>query len=158
MRDGYGRTAKERTDRSAKRKHASAAKKTLADLTGENVDRRSYGSWLTQITTGAQDRWDRTAVHRRAPAPRPDGGDPGGRLAVARRAGESVATVAPRLGYSSPAVTLGCSGCRATGRPVGNPRILAGADRARFRRLFGTPWSVDFQRVRPYSLAKCLQK
>lgn len=50
---GYGLTTKERTDRSAKRKDTSTAKNTLADLTGDNVDRRSYGSWLTQITTGA---------------------------------------------------------------------------------------------------------
>ncbi|MET9013923.1 site-specific DNA-methyltransferase [Streptomyces olivaceoviridis] len=49
-----GRTAKERTSRSAKQKYTSAdAKHTLADFTGENMDQRSYGFWLTQIMTEA---------------------------------------------------------------------------------------------------------
>ncbi|MFF7899701.1 DNA-methyltransferase [Streptomyces sp. NPDC088817] len=49
-----GRTAKERTSRSAKQKYTSAdAKHTLPDFTGENMDQRSYGFWLTQIMTEA---------------------------------------------------------------------------------------------------------
>ncbi|MFE5162971.1 DNA-methyltransferase [Streptomyces sp. NPDC056697] len=49
-----GRTAKERTSRSAKQKYTSAdAKNDLADFTGENMDQRSYGFWLTQIMTEA---------------------------------------------------------------------------------------------------------
>ncbi|MFF0700098.1 DNA-methyltransferase [Streptomyces tendae] len=49
-----GRTAKERTARSAKQKYTSAdAKNDLADFTGENMDQRSYGFWLTQIMTEA---------------------------------------------------------------------------------------------------------
>ncbi|MEU3091339.1 DNA-methyltransferase [Streptomyces massasporeus] len=49
-----GRTAKERTTRSAKQKYTSAdAKNDLADFTGENMDQRSYGFWLTQIMTEA---------------------------------------------------------------------------------------------------------
>lgn len=47
-----GRTAKERTSRSAKQKYTSGSKK-LADFTGENMDQRSYGYWLTQIMTEA---------------------------------------------------------------------------------------------------------
>lgn len=47
-----GRTAKERTTRSAKAKYTSAdAQHTLPDFTGENMDQRSYGFWLTQIMT-----------------------------------------------------------------------------------------------------------
>lgn len=47
-----GRTAKERTSRSAKQKYTSAdATHALADFTGENMDQRSYGFWLTQIMT-----------------------------------------------------------------------------------------------------------
>lgn len=47
-----GRTAKERTTRSAKQKYTSAdATHALADFTGENMDQRSYGFWLTQIMT-----------------------------------------------------------------------------------------------------------
>ncbi|MEU9397775.1 site-specific DNA-methyltransferase [Streptomyces sp. NPDC048324] len=50
-----GRTAKERTSRSAKEKYTSAdAGHGLADFTGENMDQRSYGFWLTQIMTEAQ--------------------------------------------------------------------------------------------------------
>ncbi|KMS66596.1 DNA methylase [Streptomyces viridochromogenes] len=49
-----GRTAKERTSRSAKQKYTSAdAGHELADFTGENMDQRSYGFWLTQIMTEA---------------------------------------------------------------------------------------------------------
>ncbi|MFI0107998.1 DNA-methyltransferase [Streptomyces parvus] len=49
-----GRTAKERTTRSAKQKYTSAdAKNDLADFTGENMDQRSYTLWLTQIMTEA---------------------------------------------------------------------------------------------------------
>jgi len=49
-----GRTAKERTSRSAKQKYTSAdAKHELADFTGENMDQRSYSFWLTQIMTEA---------------------------------------------------------------------------------------------------------
>ncbi|MFF2941297.1 DNA-methyltransferase [Streptomyces niveus] len=49
-----GRTAKERTSRSAKQKYTSAdAQHTLPDFTGENMDQRSYGFWLTQIMTEA---------------------------------------------------------------------------------------------------------
>lgn len=49
-----GRTAKERTTRSAKQKYTSAdAGHGLADFTGENMDQRSYGFWLTQIMTEA---------------------------------------------------------------------------------------------------------
>ncbi|MEU7205619.1 site-specific DNA-methyltransferase [Streptomyces sp. NPDC045470] len=49
-----GRTAKERTSRSAKQKYTSAdATHTLGDFTGENMDQRSYGFWLTQIMTQA---------------------------------------------------------------------------------------------------------
>src|SRR5690606_5415649 len=50
-----GRTAKERTTRSAKQKYTSAdSKNDLADFTGENMDQRSYGFWLTQIMTEAR--------------------------------------------------------------------------------------------------------
>lgn len=49
-----GRTAKERTSRSPKQKYTSAdADHGLADFTGENMDQRSYGFWLTQIMTEA---------------------------------------------------------------------------------------------------------
>ncbi|MEV5605495.1 site-specific DNA-methyltransferase [Streptomyces sp. NPDC052299] len=49
-----GRTAKERTSRSAKQKYTSAnSKNTLPDFTGENMDQRSYTRWLTQIMTEA---------------------------------------------------------------------------------------------------------
>ncbi|MEC3997170.1 site-specific DNA-methyltransferase [Actinacidiphila sp. DG2A-62] len=49
-----GRTAKERTSRTAKQKYTSAdAGHGLADFTGENMDQRSYGFWLTQIMTEA---------------------------------------------------------------------------------------------------------
>jgi len=49
-----GRTAKERTSRTAKQKYTSAdAEHGLADFTGENMDQRSYGFWLTQIMTEA---------------------------------------------------------------------------------------------------------
>ncbi|MER6952497.1 site-specific DNA-methyltransferase [Streptomyces sp. NPDC000618] len=49
-----GRTAKERTSRSAKQKYTSAdAGHNLPDFTGENMDQRSYGFWLTQIMTEA---------------------------------------------------------------------------------------------------------
>ncbi|MFI5804400.1 DNA-methyltransferase [Streptomyces sp. NPDC051561] len=49
-----GRTAKERTSRSARQKYVSAdAKHTLPDFTGENMDQRSYTRWLTQIMTEA---------------------------------------------------------------------------------------------------------
>ncbi|MFT9784682.1 DNA-methyltransferase [Streptomyces rhizosphaericola] len=49
-----GRTAKERTTRSAKAKYTSAdAQHALPDFTGENMDQRSYGFWLTQIMTEA---------------------------------------------------------------------------------------------------------
>ncbi|MDQ1012094.1 site-specific DNA-methyltransferase (adenine-specific) [Streptomyces sp. V4I23] len=49
-----GRTAKERTTRSAKQKYTSAdAQHALPDFTGENMDQRSYGFWLTQIMTEA---------------------------------------------------------------------------------------------------------
>ncbi|MFG3136504.1 DNA-methyltransferase [Streptomyces sp. NPDC048211] len=49
-----GRTAKERTSRSAKQKYTSAdAGHELPDFTGENMDQRSYGFWLTQIMTEA---------------------------------------------------------------------------------------------------------
>jgi site-specific DNA-methyltransferase (adenine-specific) len=49
-----GRTAKERTGRSAKQKYTSAdAQHSLPDFTGENMDQRSYGFWLTQIMTEA---------------------------------------------------------------------------------------------------------
>lgn len=49
-----GRTAKERTSRSAKQKYTSAdAGHELPDFTGENMDQRSYGFWLTQVMTEA---------------------------------------------------------------------------------------------------------
>ncbi|WP_406447089.1 site-specific DNA-methyltransferase [Streptomyces sp. NBC_01613] len=49
-----GRTAKERTSRSAKQKYTSAdAGHELPDFTGENMDQRSYGFWLTQTMTQA---------------------------------------------------------------------------------------------------------
>ncbi|WP_129838089.1 site-specific DNA-methyltransferase [Streptomyces sp. RFCAC02] len=49
-----GRTAMERTSRSARQKYSSAeAKHRLPDFTGENMDQRSYGFWLTQIMTEA---------------------------------------------------------------------------------------------------------
>ncbi len=49
-----GRTAKERTSRSARQKYTSAdAQHTLPDFTGENMDQRSYTLWLTQIMTEA---------------------------------------------------------------------------------------------------------
>ncbi|MEV3857597.1 site-specific DNA-methyltransferase [Streptomyces sp. NPDC050095] len=47
-----GRTAKERTSRSARQKYTSAgAAHTLPDFVGENMDQRSYSFWLTQIMT-----------------------------------------------------------------------------------------------------------
>ncbi|MGX1759893.1 DNA-methyltransferase [Streptomyces lydicus] len=46
-----GRTAKERTSRTAKQKYSSA--KDLADFAGENMDQRSYGFFLTQNLTEA---------------------------------------------------------------------------------------------------------
>ncbi|WP_165983962.1 site-specific DNA-methyltransferase [Streptomyces sp. YIM 98790] len=50
-----GRTAKERTSRTARAKYTSAdAGHQLPDFTGENMDQRSYGFWLTQILTEAQ--------------------------------------------------------------------------------------------------------
>lgn len=50
-----GRTAKERTSRSARQKYTSGdAGHALPDFTGENMDQRSYGFWLTQIMTEAQ--------------------------------------------------------------------------------------------------------
>lgn len=50
-----GRTAKERTSRTARQKYTSGdASHALADFTGENMDQRSYGFWLTQIMTEAQ--------------------------------------------------------------------------------------------------------
>lgn len=50
-----GRTAKERTSRTARQKYTSAdAGHALPDFTGENMDQRSYGFWLTQIMTEAQ--------------------------------------------------------------------------------------------------------
>jgi site-specific DNA-methyltransferase (adenine-specific) len=49
-----GRTAKERTSRTARQKYTSAdAGHTLPDFTGENMDQRSYTFWLTQIMTEA---------------------------------------------------------------------------------------------------------
>ncbi|OEV04039.1 DNA methylase [Streptomyces nanshensis] len=49
-----GRTAKERTSRTARQKYTSAdAGHDLPDFTGENMDQRSYGFWLTQIMTEA---------------------------------------------------------------------------------------------------------
>ncbi|MEU2231246.1 DNA-methyltransferase [Streptomyces vietnamensis] len=49
-----GRTAQERTSRSARQKYVSAdAQHTLPDFTGENMDQRSYTLWLTQIMTEA---------------------------------------------------------------------------------------------------------
>ncbi|MBC2878075.1 MULTISPECIES: DNA-methyltransferase [Streptomyces] len=49
-----GRTAKERTSRSARQKYVSAdAQHALPDFTGENMDQRSYTFWLTQIMTEA---------------------------------------------------------------------------------------------------------
>ncbi|MEW1632692.1 site-specific DNA-methyltransferase [Streptomyces sp. NPDC093801] len=49
-----GRTAKERTSRTARQKYTSAdAGHSLPDFTGENMDQRSYGFWLTQIMTEA---------------------------------------------------------------------------------------------------------
>ncbi|WP_129287516.1 site-specific DNA-methyltransferase [Streptomyces sp. GZWMJZ-114] len=49
-----GRTAKERTSRTATAKYTTAgAKRVLPDFTGENMDQRSYGFWLTQIMTEA---------------------------------------------------------------------------------------------------------
>jgi site-specific DNA-methyltransferase (adenine-specific) len=49
-----GRTAKERTSRTARQKYTSAdAKRPLPDFTGETMDQRSYGFWLTQIMTEA---------------------------------------------------------------------------------------------------------
>ncbi|MFJ9551250.1 DNA-methyltransferase [Streptomyces erythrochromogenes] len=49
-----GRTAKERTTRTARQKYTSNdAGHTLPDFTGENMDQRSYGFWLTQIMTEA---------------------------------------------------------------------------------------------------------
>lgn len=50
-----GRTAKERTSRTSRQKYTSAdAGHSLPDFTGENMDQRSYGFWLTQIMTEAQ--------------------------------------------------------------------------------------------------------
>lgn len=50
-----GRTAKERTSRTSRQKYTSAdAGHALPDFTGENMDQRSYGFWLTQIMTEAQ--------------------------------------------------------------------------------------------------------
>ncbi|WP_327417562.1 DNA-methyltransferase [Streptomyces sp. NBC_01233] len=49
-----GRTAKERTSRTARQKYTSNdAKHALPDFTGENMDQRSYAFWLTQIMTEA---------------------------------------------------------------------------------------------------------
>ncbi|GLW04249.1 DNA-methyltransferase [Streptomyces lavendulae] len=49
-----GRTAKERTSRTSRQKYTSAdAGHSLPDFTGENMDQRSYGFWLTQIMTEA---------------------------------------------------------------------------------------------------------
>ncbi|WP_284117156.1 DNA-methyltransferase [Streptomyces fragilis] len=49
-----GRTAKERTSRSARQKYPSAgAGHDLPDFEGENMDQRSYSFWLTQIMTQA---------------------------------------------------------------------------------------------------------
>lgn len=49
-----GRTAKERTSRSARQKYVSAdAQHALPDFVGENMDQRSYTLWLTQIMTEA---------------------------------------------------------------------------------------------------------
>jgi site-specific DNA-methyltransferase (adenine-specific) len=50
-----GRTARERTSRTAKQKYTSVdAGHGLADFVGENMDQRSYGFWLTQIMTETQ--------------------------------------------------------------------------------------------------------
>ncbi|MEU3188438.1 site-specific DNA-methyltransferase [Streptomyces sp. NPDC006923] len=49
-----GRTAKERTTRTPRQKYISAdAGHTLPDFTGDTMDQRSYGFWLTQIMTEA---------------------------------------------------------------------------------------------------------
>lgn len=49
-----GRTAKERTSRTARQKYVSAdAQHALPNFTGENMDQRSYTRWLTQIMTEA---------------------------------------------------------------------------------------------------------
>ncbi|MCY0932557.1 site-specific DNA-methyltransferase [Streptomyces sp. H27-H1] len=49
-----GRTAKERTSRTARQKYTSNdAQHALPDFTGENMDQRSYSFWLTQIMTEA---------------------------------------------------------------------------------------------------------
>ncbi|MEU6312294.1 site-specific DNA-methyltransferase [Streptomyces sp. NPDC047014] len=49
-----GRTAKERTSRSARQKYVSAnAQHSLPDFAGETMDQRSYTLWLTQIMTEA---------------------------------------------------------------------------------------------------------
>ncbi|MBF9071763.1 DNA-methyltransferase [Streptacidiphilus fuscans] len=49
-----GRTAKERTSRTAKQKYTSGdAKHDLPDFPGENKDQRSYGFWMTLLLTEA---------------------------------------------------------------------------------------------------------
>ncbi|CAM5325721.1 DNA-methyltransferase [Streptomyces abikoensis] len=49
-----GRTAKERTSRTARQKYTSTdAEHQLADFPGENMDQRSFTFWLTQILTEA---------------------------------------------------------------------------------------------------------
>ncbi|GAA2377654.1 site-specific DNA-methyltransferase [Streptomyces carpaticus] len=49
-----GRTAAERTNRTARTKYTSGGTRTaLEDFDGENKDQRSYGFWLTQILTEA---------------------------------------------------------------------------------------------------------
>ncbi|KPI02876.1 DNA methylase N-4/N-6 domain protein [Actinobacteria bacterium OK074] len=49
-----GRTATERTSRTARQKYTSAgAEHQLADFPGENMDQRSFTFWLTQILTEA---------------------------------------------------------------------------------------------------------
>ncbi|SEM66223.1 DNA-methyltransferase [Streptacidiphilus jiangxiensis] len=49
-----GRTAKERTSRTAKQKYTSNdAKHDLPDFPGENKDQRSYGFWMTLLLTEA---------------------------------------------------------------------------------------------------------
>ncbi|MFF4529463.1 DNA-methyltransferase [Streptomyces sp. NPDC001407] len=49
-----GRTAKERTSRTARQKYVSGdAAHVLSDFPGENMDQRSFTFWLTQILTEA---------------------------------------------------------------------------------------------------------
>lgn len=49
-----GRTAKERASRSVKQKYTSAdAQHALPDFTGEDMDQRPHGFWLTHIMTEA---------------------------------------------------------------------------------------------------------